>query len=190
MVASLNRPKAHRQSGHEPGLWRHVSNVPDERASKQRPKHHQERRHVVNVPPHERTMQPPQIIRRRNLPHWDVPTAAYFVTACLDGSIPGRGLLDSQSYRADLDQRSRPEDQGEEEWAVTRWKRSFARTDLWLDRAEGTRLLADDRLAQIVVDALCFFAGERYDLLGYVVMPSHLHWVFQPLERWLSTLKA
>jgi hypothetical protein len=34
-----------------------------------------------------------------------------------------------------------------------------------------------------------FFAGERYDLLGYVVMPNHLHWVFQPLEQWVSGLK-
>ena len=49
-----------------------------------------------------------EIIRRRNLPHWDVPTAAYFVTVCLEGSIPARGLLDIQSYRAELEQRPRP----------------------------------------------------------------------------------
>jgi type I restriction enzyme R subunit len=49
--------------------------------------------------------------------------------------------------------------------------------------------LENDDLAQIVVDALYFFAGERYDLLGYVVMPSHLHWVFQPLEPWVNGLK-
>ena len=36
-------------------------------------------------------MQSSEIIRRRNLPHWDVPTAAYFVTVCLDDSIPARG---------------------------------------------------------------------------------------------------
>jgi putative transposase len=26
------------------------------------------------------------------------------------------------------------------------------------------------------------------DLLAYVVMPSHFHWVFQPLEAWVRTL--
>jgi len=50
------------------------------------------------------------------------------------------------------------------------------------------RRLADPRLAQLVVDALYFFAGRRYDLLAFVVMPSHLHWVFQPLEAWVNGL--
>jgi type I restriction enzyme R subunit len=139
--------------------------------------------------PHRKaTVQTSEVIRRRILPHWDVPTAAYFVTVCLDGSIPASGLLDLQSYRTELEQRPRPTGQTQDEWAVARWKLAFARDDCWLDRAEANRFLEDDRLAQIVVDALFFFAGQRYDLLGYVVMPSHLHWVFQPLESWVSTL--
>jgi type I restriction enzyme R subunit len=32
------------------------------------------------------------------------------------------------------------------------------------------------------------FAGERYDLVAYAVMPSHVHWLFQPLPEWESTL--
>ncbi|HEV3204293.1 MAG TPA: hypothetical protein VGY77_07920, partial [Gemmataceae bacterium] len=59
-----------------------------------------------------------EVIRRRNLPHWDVPTAAYFVTTCLEGSIPARGLLDLKSYRSQLEQRPRPSDQTEQEWSV------------------------------------------------------------------------
>jgi hypothetical protein len=35
-----------------------------------------------------------EIIRSRNLPHWDVRTAAYCVTVCLEGSIPARGPLE------------------------------------------------------------------------------------------------
>jgi type I restriction enzyme R subunit len=130
-----------------------------------------------------------EMIRRRNLPHWDVPTAAYFVTVCLEGSIPARGLLDLQSHRAELAQRSRPADQTPADWAIVQWKRAFARADRWLDRAETVRFLENDALAQVVVDALYFFAGKRYDLLGYVVMPNHLHWVFQPLEPWVNGLK-
>ncbi len=128
-------------------------------------------------------------IRRRRLPHWDVPSAAYFVTTCLEGSIPARGLLDLENYRTELQQRPRPVDQTAPEWAVSRWKLAFARADEWLDRAEAARHLADERLAQIVVEALYYFAGERYDLLGFVVMPSHFHWVFQPREQWVSGLK-
>jgi len=29
-----------------------------------------------------------EMFRRRHLPHWDYPGATYFITACLDGSIP------------------------------------------------------------------------------------------------------
>jgi type I restriction enzyme R subunit len=43
-------------------------------------------------------------------------------------------------------------------------------------------------LAKIVVDAMLFFAEERYDLLAYVVMPSHIHWLFQPREQWVAGL--
>jgi putative transposase len=135
-------------------------------------------------------VQNPEVIRRRDLPHWDVPTAAYFVTTCLEGSIPARGLLDLQSYRAELEQRPRPAGQTEAEWAASQWKRAFVRADQWLDCAEAARFLEDDRLAQIVVNALYFFAGERYTLLGYVVMPSHFHWVFQPLEPWVRSLPS
>jgi hypothetical protein len=43
-----------------------------------------------------------ELFRRRHLPHWDVPGAAYFVTGCLEGSIPAQGVLDIQQYRANL----------------------------------------------------------------------------------------
>jgi REP element-mobilizing transposase RayT len=33
-----------------------------------------------------------------------------------------------------------------------------------------------------------FFAGARYDLLAYVVMPSHFHWLFRPLPNWVEQL--
>ena len=32
------------------------------------------------------------------------------------------------------------------------------------------------------------FAEERYELLAYVVMPSHFHWVFQPTITWVESL--
>ena len=43
-----------------------------------------------------------EIIRYRHLPHWDVPGAPYFVTTCLDVSIPAQGLLDAAQFRAEL----------------------------------------------------------------------------------------
>src|SRR5205823_6055893 len=133
-------------------------------------------------------MQPSQMIRRRNLPHWDVADAPCFLTTCLEGSIPAQGLLDIRQFRDELGRRPRPANLSEADWKLQRWKRAFARTDDWLDRALAVRHLADERLAQIVVRTMFFFAGERYDLLAYVVMPSHVHWVFQPIPAWVATL--
>ena len=45
---------------------------------------------------------------RRRLPHWDKADAAFFVTTCLDGSIPAQGLIELHRYRAELDGRAKP----------------------------------------------------------------------------------
>ena len=68
-----------------------------------------------------------ELFRRRNPSHWDVPTAASFVTVCLEGSIPARGLLELQSYQAELEQCPRPAEQTPTQWA--RWNR--APTTFW-----------------------------------------------------------
>jgi len=75
------------------------------------------------------------------------------------------------------------------DWNIDQWKRTFALTDSWLDLRPAVCHLRDPQLAQIVVDALYHFAGLRYDLFGFVVMPSHVHWVFQPLQSWMDTLE-
>ena len=129
-----------------------------------------------------------ETFRRRHLPHWDVPGAIYFVTACLEGSIPAQGLLDIRGYEAVLARRARPEEMSENEWELQRWKLRFARAERWLDLAPAVRHLEDPELADVVSNALFFFAGTRYDLLSFVVMPSHFHWVFRPLERWIHSL--
>jgi type I restriction enzyme R subunit len=131
-----------------------------------------------------------EVVRRRRLPHWDVPGAAYFVTACLEGSIPAQGLLDIAGYRTELDSRPRPAGVTAEQAARDRWKRVFARVEQWLDEAPGVRWLETPALAMIVVDALYFFASHQYDLLSFVVMPSHVHWVFRPREEWVQTLQG
>jgi putative transposase len=128
-----------------------------------------------------------EIIRRRQLPHWDVADAAYFVTACLDGSIPARGLLDLQDYRAELAQRKIPDGRTKQEWQQDKWKLEFARADRWLDHEPANRALEDARLARIVVDSMFHFTAVRYDLLAFVIMPSHIHWLFQPAQAWVET---
>jgi putative transposase len=126
--------------------------------------------------------------RRRRLPHWDLPGATYFVTCCLAGSIPARGLLRIGDYRIELSARPRPHGMSERDWIVHKAKLLFALVDGIIDREPAVRLLKDPRLASIVRDSIYYFAGERYDVHAYVVMPSHLHWVFRPRETWADEL--
>jgi type I restriction enzyme R subunit len=133
-------------------------------------------------------MLPDEVVRRRDLPHWDVPGATYFVTTCLEGSIPAQGLLALARERRKLAARKAPPGTSAAEWKRTGWKREFACVERWLDLEPASRHLSDPELARIVMDRLLFFAGQRYDVMAFVVMPSHFHWVFTPREEWTAGL--
>ena len=60
-----------------------------------------------------------------------------------------------------------------------------------LDAGHGSCVLRDDACRQAVEDALWHFAGKRYHLYAYVVMPNHVHVLFQPMEgRTISRIVA
>lgn len=118
-------------------------------------------------------------LRRRRLPHLDVPGASYFVTVCLADSIPAQGLLEVEEYTATL-QAQRPRNVSVSEWNTRCWKLAFAKREQWLDEHPAARLLEDERLATLVEQSLLHFAGSRYKLWAYVVMPSHYHVAFEP----------
>ncbi len=128
------------------------------------------------------------LFRRRRLPHWDVDDGTYFVTTCLDGSIPAQGLVELYRYRAELDGRAKPNDLSGHDWELRKHKLLFARFDEVIDTRPAVRHLADSTAADIVRSAFYHFAGDRYDLLAFVVMPSHVHWVFHPRAAWVATL--
>ncbi len=86
----------------------------------------------------------------------------YFVTMCLAGSGPAcpNHAMAGRTKSAG---------------------RRFADYDALLDLKPLVRWLENPRLAAAVTDAMRWGNGSRYDLLAYVVMPSHVHWVFRPL---------
>ena len=127
-------------------------------------------------------------IRRRRLPHWNLPGATYFITTCLEGSIPAEGLLELARFRANLPKMARSVGRSQNEWETDCWKRTFALCDDWLDGKPAVRHFDDAALATEVAKACYYWAGRRYDLLAYVVMPSHLHWVFRPIVGQVANL--
>jgi len=51
----------------------------------------------------------------------------------------------------------------------------------YLDAGFGACYLRNDRIAEVVADALEFFEGDRYRLAAWCVMPNHVHVVIEPL---------
>jgi len=70
------------------------------------------------------------------------------------------------------------------------WKRIFVEQEKWLDNDPAVRHLERPELAKIVVDALGHFDGVRYESIAFVVMPSHIHWLFRPIAEWCATVPA
>lgn len=126
------------------------------------------------------------IFRRRRLPHQDVEGHPIFITACLEGSLSSAGLSRIAKYRGELEARPRPDGLTEADWEDRKQKLLFAFIDKLLDRESPVRHLEDERQAEIVQNAFLHFAGERYKLLAFVVMPSHHHWLFLPDETWAT----
>ncbi|MDQ6655210.1 MAG: carbamoyl-phosphate synthase large subunit, partial [Verrucomicrobiota bacterium] len=116
---------------------------------------------------------------RRNLPHWEQSGATYFVTFRLADSVPA--ALRAQ-WREDLQNwlphHPKPWDAAT---AYEYHQRFVEMRENWLDQGHGSCLLAESSATQMVAAALRHFDGERYLLDSFVVMPNHVHVLFQPL---------
>jgi putative DNA methylase len=99
---------------------------------------------------------------RRKLPHLYVVEQPVFITWCLRGSFPvGRGF---------------PED------GLTSGE-AFAAFDRLLDETrEGTRYLAQPRIADMVVEAIQYNSAmlKHYQVHAFLVMPNHVHLLVTP----------
>ena len=67
-----------------------------------------------------------------------------------------------------------------QEQAVERRKRIEA----WIDAGHGACVLRAPAIAAMVQGSLLAFDAQRYRLLAWVVMPNHVHVLFQPMAGW------
>ena len=58
------------------------------------------------------------------------------------------------------------------------------RLEAWLDAGHGSCVLRAPGMGDMVQNTFLFFDGQRYRLLAWVVMPNHVHVLFQPLAGW------
>lgn len=108
---------------------------------------------------------------RGYVPHFDQVDLTQTMTFRLFDSMP-REIL--EMWRDELRLRR------EMEANIERRKR----IDAYLDQGHGRCYLKDDRLAQIVQNALLNFDGERYALHAWVIMPNHVHVLYTAEPGW------
>jgi putative transposase len=108
---------------------------------------------------------------RGYLPHFENPQATQHVTFHLADSLPPTAVL-----RLEADLRSLPLEKRD----VERRKRF----DSWIDAGHGSCLLRKPAIAGMVQESLLFFDSQRYRLLAWVVMPNHVHALFEPTGGW------
>ena len=116
------------------------------------------------------------------LPHWTQTGATYAVTFRLADSLPATVVESWKREREEIEQRAKSQNR-----SLTWHERKelqhlyAARVDSILNAGQGTCYLKDERIARTVQDALKHFHGEHYELIGWAIMPNHVHVVVRPL---------
>jgi REP element-mobilizing transposase RayT len=115
---------------------------------------------------------------RGYLPHFDGAEVTQHVTFHLADSLPKAAILRLEAGLKDLPP---------EERDVERRKR----VEAWIDAGHGSCVLREPGIAEMVQESLLAFDSRRYRLLAWVMMPNHVHVLFQPINGWtVSTIVA
>jgi Rad3-related DNA helicase/REP element-mobilizing transposase RayT len=130
-----------------------------------------------------RSEEAPLVIRQgANLPHWTQQGAVYAVTFRLADSLPQQALERLSAERDELRRRlhSAPQTPSVAE-TMRLHTQQFATLERYLDAGYGNCWLKRGDIAELVAATLEKFDQERYHLLGWCIMPNHVHLVLQPL---------
>lgn len=110
---------------------------------------------------------------RGYMPHFDSPELTQHITFSLADSIPAHVL---NGLRNEVDTESSGRSKREVELRK--------RIETLMDAGHGACLLRDPIHARSVESALLHFDGVRYRLTAWVVMPNHVHAMFQTIAPW------
>jgi len=118
-------------------------------------------------------------IHQGNLPHWEQGSVWYFITFRLADSLPDAVVQELKVardlWRKNHDLNNLTQDERKE------YYRLFSdHYESLLNAGNGSCVLRDPANATIVDNALRHFAGQRYELDEYVIMPNHVHVLVKP----------
>ena len=150
----------------------------------------------MGVPPMSSTAVPPMsttgilpveelpITKRQGakLPHWTQTGATYAVTFRLADSLPATVVESWKREREEIEQRAKSQNRSLTWHERKELQHLYAtRVDSILNAGQGACYLKNERIARMVQDALKHFHGEHYELIGWAIMPNHVHVVVRPL---------
>ena len=121
--------------------------------------------------------------RRGYLPHFE-GEAIQHVTFHLADSLPVDVLRRLTAEVEAAAEREGLEDVRKSQSGDWRSREYRIRVEAWLDAGHGSCVLAEAAVGAMVENSLTFFDGQRYKLLAWVVMPNHVHVLFQPMDGW------
>lgn len=99
---------------------------------------------------------------RGYLPHRDHPGLLQGITYHLGDSLPREALERMEEELRFVEDKKKESERRK-------------KIEAWLDAGYGSCVLRDPRAAKLIVDTWRRFAGIRYDLIAWVVMPNHVH---------------
>ena len=130
---------------------------------------------------------------RYNLPHFQQPGQAYFVTWSLKDAVPAKAFqsytlkMEAVKNRISLLKQNKSSDgcilNLEQEYHAERRKYIKAYNDL-LDAEQNPVInLLKTGNTQIIIGALKFWEGRKLDNFAYCIMSNHVHWVFKTFKQ-------
>jgi len=114
---------------------------------------------------------------QNRLPHRQQPGKLYFVTYRLADALPAR-LLHEHDRDRNTWLRIHPKP-WEPNIELEYHRRFSSRLDRWMDEGHGSCCLANPDNAHIVGDTLNFFEGTHCHQIAWIVMPNHVHTLFE-----------
>jgi REP element-mobilizing transposase RayT len=100
-----------------------------------------------------------------------VADGRYFITIHLAGAIPPEGQERIRALSARYEQLGSADGEG----ILELDRRIYAEMESWLDRGERVTHLQQHDVARMVMEAIAFRQGNAWNVLEFVLMPSHLH---------------
>lgn len=130
---------------------------------------------------------------RHNLPHFQQPGQAYFVTWILKNAVPPKAFsrytsaLQQLQNQIELHKQTKSDkaviEKLQKEYYFVRRKYIKAFDDLLAVSNNNIADLAKHGNTQIITDTLHFWEDKKLKNIAFSIMPNHVHWVLELFEK-------